>query len=413
MHILMINQFFYPDRAATAQFLTELCEDLARDHDVTVVAGFPSYNPSFRVEAKGLLTRESYNGIAIIRPYSTSFHRQKGMIWRYINYLTFFIGSLIGCLSVREPDLVVCMSDPPVIGLIAWITSRIKRAPFIHICQDLFPQNAIATGYITNKGVVYVLEHLIRFMLRRPTHVVAIGEAMKKTLRTKGVPDDRLTVIHNWADTDLIVPESKSNPFSATYHLEDRFVVMHSGNVGANSRLEKLIEAADRLKDYVDIQFVIIGDGIAKARLVHMAQELGLSNVLFLPYQPKEMLRYSLSSADVSLVSMIDGLTGYVIPSKLYGIMASGRPVIAAVNPACETAEIIREAQCGLIVRPGSVDELVETILEFYNNRHLIPTHGANGRRCVERMYSRRTSVSKYISLVEGLVSRKGDVIAS
>ena len=413
MHILMINQYFYPDRAATAQLLTELCEDLARDHDVTVVAGFPSYNPSFRVEAKRLLTRDSYNGVAIIRPYSTSFPRQKGMIWRYINYLTFFIGSLIGCLAVREPDLVVCMSDPPLIGLVAWIVSRVKRAPFVYICQDVFPQFAVATGNITNRRVVYVLELLSRFMLQRPTHVVAIGEGMEKSLRTKGVPDDRMTVTHNWADTDLIVPEPKRNRFSISHHLDDKFVVMHSGNVGANQMLEKLVEAADRLRGYGDIRFVVIGDGIAKARLVRMAEELGLSNVLFLPYQPKEMLRYSLSSADVSLVSMIDGLTGYVIPSKLYGIMASGRPVIAAVNPACETAEIIREAQCGLIVRPGSVDELVETILEFYNNRHLIPTHGANGRRCVERMYSRRTSVSKYISLVEGLVSRKGDVIAS
>jgi glycosyltransferase involved in cell wall biosynthesis len=407
----MINQFFYPDRAATAQFLTELCEDLVRDHEVTVVAGFPSYNPSFRVKAKGLLTRERYNGVAIIRPYSTSFPRQKGMIWRYINYLTFFIGSLIGCLSVRKPDLVVCMSDPPLIGLIAWITNRVKRAPFVYICQDVFPQFAVVTGNITNRRVIHVLEPLSRFMLQRSTHVVAIGEGMKKSLRTKGVPDNRMTVIHNWVDTDLIVPESKRNPFSTSYHLEDRFVVMHSGNIGANQMLGKLIEAADRLRGYGDIRFVVIGDGIAKARLVRMAEELGLSNVLFLPYQPKEMLRYSLSAADVSLVSMIDGLTGYVVPSKLYGIMASGRPVIAAVNPACETADIVREAQCGLIVKPGNVDELVEAILKFYQNRHLITTHGANGRRYVERMYSRRNAVSKYTSLFEGLVSQKGAVI--
>jgi len=401
MNILFINQYYYPDPAATAQILTELCTDLSRWFNVTVVTGFPSYHEDVRYSRKGLIKRECIKGVKVIRSYNTSFSR-KHMIGRYINYFTFFLFSWFTILfCTGKQDIIVTLTDPPVISLIGYIMSKIKKSLFVYVIQDIFPDIFLVLGRLNNKFIIWMLDKLNRFLLKRADRIVAIGDTMCGELIKKGTPVHKLVVIENWVDTGLIFPESKVNEFSRKYDLWDKFIVMYSGNIGANQKLEVLIEAAGILKNNGKIVFAIVGEGINRENLVKKASELELPNVRFIPYQNRENLRYSLSSADVSVICQRKGLSGYVVPSKIYGILASGRAVLAAIEDESEVANIVRERNCGLVVEPENPEKMAEAIEYFYKNRHLVRIYGENARRAAEERYSRKIAVEKYRKLFE------------
>jgi colanic acid biosynthesis glycosyl transferase WcaI len=229
---------------------------------------------------------------------------------------------------------------------------------------------------------------------------VAIGETMRKRLIRKGADPDKVTIIENWVDTDLIAPQDRDNPFSQAHELTGKFVVMHSGNIGLSQDLETLIEAAGLLKDNEDVVFAIIGDGVNKGKLSRLVRRLSLANVKFIPYQDKEDLKHSLSSAHVSVVSLKKGLAGYIVPSKLHGILASGRPVLAAVEDECEVAKIVKDENCGKVIEPGNPQEMVGAIMHFLKNPALLEEHGKNARQAGERKYSRRQAIDKYQDLL-------------
>lgn len=401
MHILFVNQYFHPDPASTGQLLTELCASLAKRFDVTVVTGFPSYvgNGNGR-QLKGLARIENLEGVRVIRTFNTSLPRGSSL-GRVANYLSFFVSSFFGALLVAaRPDVVVTMTDPPVIALTGYVVSRLRGARFVFISQDVFPEVSRALGKMDYKPLVWLLDRLNRFLLRKSDRVVAIGETMRQKLIAKGADPDKVTIIENWVDTDLIAPHNRDNPFSETHQLTGKFVVMHSGNIGLSQDLETLIEAAGMLKDNDDVVFAIIGDGVSKDKLSKLARRLSLGNVKFIPYQDKQNLKHSLSSAHISVVSLKKGLAGYIVPSKLHGILASGRPVLAAVEDDCEVAKIVKDENCGKVIEPGNPQEMVGAIMHFLKNPVLLEEHGRNARKAGERRYSRKQAVDKYEDLL-------------
>lgn len=405
LNILFINQYYYPDPAATAQIFTELCTDLSRWFNVTVVTGFPSYHDNVRYSKKGFIKRECIEGVRVIRSYNTSFSR-RNMMGRFINYFTFFLFSWFAVLlCTGKQDIIVTMTDPPVISLTGYIMSKIKKTPFVYVIQDIFPDIFLVLRRLNNRLIIWMLDKLSRFLLKRADRIVAIGDTMRGKLIKKGIPVHKLVVIENWVDTGLIFPESKVNEFSRKYDLWDKFVVMYSGNLGANQKLEVLIEAASILKNNGKITFAMVGEGIDRENLVRRASELELSNVKFIPYQDRENLRYSLSSADVSVICQRKGLSGYVVPSKIYGILASGRAVLAAIEDESEVASIVRRESCGLVVEPENSEKMARAIESFYNNRHLVKIYGENARRAAEKSYSREIAVEKYRKLFEEIWS--------
>ncbi len=398
MRILFFNQYYPPDTAATAQRLGDLCEDLAARHQVTVICGCPSYEPTAGHAG------DRRGPVRAVRVWSTRFHRSN-MAGRIVNYLSYLVLALVRGLGERRPSVVVAMTDPPVIGLIAWMVAVVKRVPFVYVVQDLYPDVAVVLGKLRNRLLVGVLEKVTRFLLRRADALVAISETMRARLVEKGMPTADIRVISNWADMDLLAPEPKDGPFSRQHGLVDRFVVMYSGNVGLSQNLETLVEAAAQLS-WPDLRVVIIGEGAGKAKLVEMVRELGLTNVLFLPYQPLEAMRHSFAAADVFVIPLGAGLDGFVVPSKVFAIMASGRPFIAAVDPTSEVAEIANKYACGLVVRPGSVPDLVATIEWAYSSRDGLRRMGVAGRRAVESTYNRREAVARYGEVLEQVATR-------
>lgn len=393
MKLLVFNQYYPPDTAATAPLLADLCQDLALKHQVTVICGRPSYDPL--PEEKSSSGRHVSNNLRVLRVPSTSFHRSR-MAGRLSNYLTYVACAFIFGLFHRRSELVVAMTDPPFVGLIGWLIAFIKRLPFVYIIQDLYPDVAVSLGKIKNPLIIRVFDLLNLFLFSQADRLVTISSSMRERIMGKGIGEEKVLVIPNWADTEVVTPQLKENSFSLRYGLNNRFVVMYSGNVGFSQNLDVLIEAAATLQGLSDLVIVIIGEGAGKSKLLDKARKLKLENILFFPYQPIEQMCYSFATADVFVIPLMAGLDGLVVPSKVFSIMASGRPFIAAIDRTSEVARIAEEFGCGLVVEPDNPEKLTEAIRWSYDRRTELTCMGEKGRKAVEVFYSKATAISNY-----------------
>lgn len=390
--ILVLNQYYWPGVEATAQLLTELCEALAQEMDVKVVTGVLHGHED---EPR----RDEHNGVEIVRVPSTSFERSK-LFARAANYVTYLGNALVRGLRGPRPDVVLCMTDPPIVADIALVVARRFRAPLVVISQDVFPEIAVQLKRLENPAVMSILRFLVSLYLRRADRVVAIGETMRERLESKGARPDRVRVIPNWVDTKRLQPHEGVNEWARLGGLDDKFVVMHSGNVGHAQDLDSLVRAATFLRDLDDLAILIIGMGARHADLVALAELLEVDAVRFAFYQPRVWLPQSLSAADVHVVGLAPGLAGYVVPSRLYGILAVGRPVIAAADPQSETAQVVERVGCGIVVPPGRPDLLARAIRDAHDGVYDLDAMGARGREWVEREADRSVAMRRYRDLL-------------
>ena len=403
MKVCFFNRSYWPDQAATGQFLTELSEDLVSRYgtEVTVVAG-RSLNAS-RAETGSrwrVVSRERHRGVEIHRANGTRL-RPGRFVARASNYVSYFGAAVAASFGVGRPDIVVSMTDPPIVGLAALWTARRTGARFVFLCEDIFPEVATLIEDFQNSAVNSALDRINRYLLRHADGIIALGDRMQRRLvEEKGADPARIQVIHNWADCDAIVPGPKDNAFSREHGLVDRFVLMHSGNVGLSQNLEVLIEAADRLRSKERLTIAIVGEGSKRRALEVMTAARGLTNVRFFPYQPKALLHDSFAAADAFLVSLKQGIEGFIVPSKVYGILAAGRPYIAATDPSSEPAQIARESGCGLVARPGDPASLADAIAAMYDDPAMTRDMGARAR-LVARQYDRSVAVQAYHELFE------------
>jgi colanic acid biosynthesis glycosyl transferase WcaI len=390
--LLVLNQYYWPGVEATAHLLTELCEGLSADFEVTVVtARLRGWDDLPAVEQRG--------GVTIVRVPSTAYDRAS--IWlRAANYLTYIVGTIARAPGAGHPDVVLCMTDPPMIGDVGLLLARRYRAPLVVISEDVFPEIAVQLKRLENPVLVSLLERLTRFYLRRADRVVAIGEKMEQRLRAKGTAPSRLRVIPNWVDTRTLVPQPRENEWARENGLEGSFVVMHSGNVGHAQDLDNLIRSTTFLRDLTMLRTVIVGFGARHADLAALAGRLEADAVTFLPYQPRELLSQTLSAADVHFVGLAEGLSGFVVPSRLYGILAVGRPVVVAADADSETARLVQELECGLVVPPGRPDLLARTLRDLAGGNHDLAAMGARGRAYVEAEADREVAIERYRELL-------------
>ena len=395
--LLVLNQYYWPGVEATAQLLTELCEALAEDLDVKVVTGHLHTQ-------EGQAHRSVRNGVEIVRVASTSFERSK-LFARASNYATYLTTALVRGLRGPRPDVVLCMTDPPIVANIALLVARRFRVPLVVISQDVFPEIAVQLKRLENPVVMSLLRGLVGLYLRRADRIVAIGDTMRQRLEEKGAPAERMLVIPNWIDTTRLGPLEKSNHWSRSWGVDEKFVVMHSGNVGHAQDLDSLIRAGTFLRDLDDLRILVIGMGARHAELVALAELLEVDQVQFLYYQSRDVLPQSLSAADVHVVGLAAGLAGYVVPSRLYGILAVARPVIVAADAESETAQLVTEVGCGIVVPPGRPELLARAIRDAHDAKYDLAAMGARGREWVEREADRSVAVRRYRDLLLELAS--------
>jgi len=406
--ILVIEQNFYPEVAAAGQLLLDLCEDLARaGYQVKVITGNPK--ELFQKKIK-ISKRENYRGVEIIRLKSTALSKYN-VAGRVINYLTFHLSIFFHIIFSKRPDLVLVLSNPPFISLHGLILKIFKKCKVIYNVQDLFPDLAVELGKLRNKPFIFILKTLSKYIIRKMDKVIVVGEYMERKIREdilKDIEADHIVTIHNWADGEkLKVIDKKDIYFKKDWGLEDKFIILYSGNIGYLHEFDTIISAAEDIqnKGYKEIVFVFIGEGIKKEYIRKKAEEKGLDNILFFPYQPRDKLTYSLGSADISLVTLEEGFEGMVVPSKIYGILASGRPVIGVAGKESEIIEIIREGECGRVVKIGDYMTFSEAIIEYYKNPQKCIKEGMSGRKYFEKNFDRKIATRKYIKIIEKMLS--------
>jgi colanic acid biosynthesis glycosyl transferase WcaI len=372
--------------------LTELCDDLSQDNEVTIVAG-PSRPGTVNFR---LWSRERRGNVSIVRTWGTRFSKAN-LFGRLVNLGTYYLLAAIVAFRLPRPDVIVAETDPPLLGALAAVLKRRWGCRLVYNVQDLYPDIAEVTGGVRSPFLLELLRRANDYAYERADLIVTLGNDMAQRIVDKGVPTDKVVVVPDWVDCGRIRP-LESNPFRGNFG--GKFVVMYSGNIGLSQQLEAVLEAAGRLRDDERILFAMIGEGARKKWLEERARAMGLSNVIFLPYQPQENLAESLSAADLHLIPLAPGAAGCLVPSKIYGILAAGRPFIAMMEEKAEVAQIAREDAVGFVVQPGDVDALTGAIREAVDAPEHLKQMGARARRVAELRFDRIKVTSRFGSVL-------------
>lgn len=318
-----------------------------------------------------LPARATWQGAQVRRLWSTRFGRAN-LFGRMLDYLSFYLSAVIAVARhARRGDVLVALTDPPMIGTVLQPIARLRGVRVVHWMQDIFPEVAQALLPAARRLPLLGLVTAWRnYTLRRAAHVVVLGERMQERVHQMGVAADRVSVIPNWADEQLLKPVARAdNPLRREWGLGDDLVIGYSGNLGRAHEFETLVQAIVLTKDQPGLRFLFIGQG---AQLSPLKQRIAALNLLhrvrFEDYQPREMLHYSLSAADVHLVSLQPELEGLIVPSKLYGALAVGRPVIFIGDPDGEVARVLRRHECGQTVTVSGGAALAKALVGYLSS---------------------------------------------
>ena len=401
--LLIYAHYFYPDVASTGQILTELCEGMTDTFDITVICVVPSYSGTIDEKYKTKrIYKEEHNGIKVIRVRVPEFQKSN-KISRIKNLLAYFFNSLLATLKIEKQDYIYTISQPPILGGVLGVLGKwLKGGKLIYNIQDFNPEQTMAVGYSKNKLLLNTVMAVDKFSCKKSDKVIVVGRDMQETLRNrfnnKKVPKN--VFINNWINEKEIYPLEQNHPriveFKEKYNLKDKFIIMYSGNIGLYYDLENIIKVIGEFKDREDVVFAFVGDGTVKDKVEAYVNENNLSNVKFIPYQDKADLIYSLNAADIHWVVNAKGIKGVSVPSKLYGVMAAGKPVLGVLDEGSEARLIVEECNCGVCIEPGNYKEISNNIEYILNNKEEIRALGSNGRQYLESNLTKEVSINKY-----------------
>lgn len=401
--LLIYAHYFYPDVASTAQILTELSEGLNDSFDITVICVVPSYNGQIEEKyKKQRIYIEDFKEMKVLRVRVPEFQKNN-KVSRVKNLIQYFFNSLIATFKVEKQDYIFAISQPPIIGGVLGILGKwIKGGKLIYNIQDFNPEQTIAVGYSKNKIILNIAKMIDKLSCKTSNKIIVVGRDMQITLKNrfnnKNVPQN--VFINNWINESEIYPleenHTKILSFKEKYSLKDKFIIMYSGNIGLYYDLENIMKVIGNFKKRDDVIFAFIGDGTVKQNIERYAIENELNNVKFIPYQSKENLIYSLNAADIHWVVNAKGIRGISVPSKLYGVMAVGKPVLGVLDKGSEARLIVEECNCGICVEPSDYEGIYEKINYVLNNKSELKALGQKGRIYLEENLTREVSINKY-----------------
>jgi glycosyltransferase involved in cell wall biosynthesis len=399
----IINQFFPPDYAATGQLIEELAHNLKSFGRVDVFTSQPSY--AFDRDDSPRL--ESHESLLVRRSQSARFWPQR-IRGKAVAGAIFFVRTALHLL--RHADrrgLVLLTTAPPFLPILGYLLSRVCQIRYVCLLYDLYPDIAIELDVIKkHHWVARLWDRFNRLTWKRAAAILVLRESMKERILTKlpGI-EQKIVVIPSWVDSEQIFPRLKQDNWFAREHgLVEPFTVLYSGNMGRCHDMETLFEAVVRLRK-TPIRFVFIGSGDKRKDFQQRADEMGLTNCLFLPYQPRENLPYSLTACDVSIVSISEGMEGLVAPSKLYSALASGRPIVSICPENSYLNEVFAEANCGMSVRNGDSQGLADYLYRLSQNPQLTQELGRSGREYCRKNYTSEKIAQDYLKLFQSLAS--------
>lgn len=410
MRILVMAGNYAPEKTASAPLTADFCRYLtAAGHSVSVVTTFPHY-PQWKVwqEYRGhFYAKETIDGVSVYRILNYIPQRPTPLK-RVLYYGTFGIQALLPALASGRPDVIVCVTPPLELSISASILKLLWRVPFVLWIKDLVPDIAIQLGMLKNSLLISLARRLETFAYTTATKLLVLGGSFAENICNKGVPAQKVSVVSDWVNTELIRPDIPGAAFRQKYEVDaGAFVVLHAGNIGDKQRLELLVRSAKVLHGRKDIQFLIVGDGARKADVVAEAKGLGLSNVKFLPLQPQEQFPEMLAAADVLILHQHAGVTDSVIPSKLLTYMAAGRPIVVTAAPESAAGIAVSRSGCGIAVEPENPTALAQAIVQLLTDQKLRTQCGTSGRTFVSENFSRATVLSH----LESLLNESGGII--
>jgi glycosyltransferase involved in cell wall biosynthesis len=398
--IVLVNRYYDPDQSATSQMLTDLSRGLAeRGFDVHVVCSRQLYDDA----DTRLISDETLIGVRVHRVATTRFGRNR-LLGRALDYLSFYVTCGLRLLRLlRRGDVLVAKTDPPLLSILAAPIANIRGAVLINWQQDVFPEIASHLGANPlPRWLDECLRRLRDVSLRAAKKNVLIGGRMREYLGARGIPERKLCVIENWADEDAIQPKATTaSALRDRLGLVDHFIVCYSGNLGRAHEFETLLGAAQLLKWEPKFIFLMIGSGAKMEALERAVAERLLENFRFLPYQPRESLEDSLAAADVHLVSLLPALEGLIVPSKLYGILAAGRPLIFIGDSDGDIGRIIERAQCGHLVSVGDSTALGGTLRKLAEEPDALARMGSRSRQLLCEEYGQKRALERWVVLIE------------
>lgn len=405
MKIVVLCPHFEPDTAPTGTVMTRLVDELARrGHQLHVVTALPWYR-SHRIEDgwDGTMLRRAttrFGSVTRVHPFPGK--DRSNIARRALGFGGFCLLAGWGALTAGRQrgsgrvDAVLVMSPPLPLGLVGWAVARIRRAPVVFNVQDVFPDAAVETGAITNRRIIAVARWLERITYERCDAVTVLSDDLADNVSAKVRPShrDAVVMIPNFVDTAAIIPQDRMTAYRRELGIGDEFVVMYAGNVGLSQSLDLLIEAARQIPD---VTFVVNGDGSGRAQLEAAAS--GLTNLRFGSFQPAARLSEVLATGDLHVVPLRAGLGRVSVPSKTYSILASARPILAAIDPGTEVPRILAASGAGRAVLPDRADLFVAALREMLAERAKLTSSGASGRSWVEHHVSPAAVAERYEAL--------------
>lgn len=418
--LLIYAHYYIPDVASTGQILRELVEGMLEHFDITVICVVPSYDGTVADEYKTQkYYEETINGVKVLRIRVPEFSKADKMS-RIKNILGYFFGAMSATFKVGKQDYVFSISQPPILGGLIGVWGKwMKHAKYIYNIQDFNPEQTMAVGYSKNGLILKTMMFFDKFSCRRSNLVITVGrdlvETMNKRFKGKKVP--KTVMINNWIDEKEIYPLEANHPsvaaFKERYGLENKFVIMYSGNIGLYYDLENLIKVMEKFgpdtktADGREVVFAFVGAGTVMDELVKYKDEHHMGNVVFIPYQAKSDLIYSLNAADVHWCVNAKGIKGVSCPSKYYGIAAAAKPVLGVLEEGSEVRLLIEETQGGLVSDPGDYERVEDGIRWFIDHADSeeLTSMGKNGREYLVKNLTKDVSVEKYIREIKELLS--------
>jgi colanic acid biosynthesis glycosyl transferase WcaI len=405
--IWVISELYYPEETSTGYLLTKIAENLANHFPVSVLCAQPTYsNRGVRAPVD-----EVRNGVAIHRCSATTFNKDV-LFLRIINFVTISVSILFQTwFKLKAGDCVLVVTNPPLLPFLMALACRLRRAKFLLLIHDVYPDSLIAAGLFTSSSLpAQIVRWLNQRLYRAADRIVVLGRDMKKLVEKKLDPQhySRIVLIPNWADLDEVSPmDRKQNALLNELGLQNRFVIQYAGNMGRTHGLECLVECARQFNTQPELHFLFIGSGGKLRWLKETVEQLGLKNITILPQRPRTDQNNFLNACDIAVISYVSGMSGISVPSRMYNIMAAGKPILAVAEVDSELALVLKEEKIGWVASPGNVEALLETIRLVQSDPEIINEFSRRARTTVEEKYSLNAIIQLYVKMFVELYESK------
>lgn len=388
--ILLINQFFWPDSSATSQQLTDVAAGLAaRGHQVSVLCGEGGYAAAASAQPPA--------GVAILRVKALAYSR--GTLGRVLSYASFYAGAFLRAFTLPKQDIVVSLTTPPLISLLGMLLKIVRGSRHFVYEQDMYPDVAVDLGMFKRGGLLAGTVGFFADLARRHSDgVIALGLCMRDRLTARGIPAERIFVAENWANGDAITPMTR--PGDA-----NELVLLYSGNLGQAHDLETLERSMLTLRDDPRFRFLFVGSGKKREELADFCTQAGITSLELRPYVSRDKLSEGLAAGDIGLVTQHNVCCGSVVPSKVYGIMAAGRPILFIGPKAATPGLLVERHDCGWQIDCGDDQALSSLLLFLADNPHLVHQAGARARKALLEHYDVQPSIDRLANILVPLES--------